>query len=317
MVKLYKRSEDQTHYWEAWEDNGKIIFHWGVLGERGKTRTRRISFLKPAQRIIDEETKKRRFEGYHEIPINKHTLLIVQYQTESWGAQEDLQKRHTVEDLLDECLGWTGNGHCDGGDIGSGTINAFSYVIDPFLAVGTIVESLRRSGLLPGAVIAIANEEGFDVLWPQDYKGSFSYFPPAEKAANTKDLTEENVATIATLLQRIQEEGGTGNFVVFIADAEANYYIQFAGEASEPELYAEAVSNEFLEPKFKLNQDQISALQALGWSAPSSDRVNFYRDWHATNHEHRVHIAREVMRTFSEIYGIAPDQPLSVNLGLQ
>ena len=24
MIKLYKRSEDQIHYWEAWEDGAKI-----------------------------------------------------------------------------------------------------------------------------------------------------------------------------------------------------------------------------------------------------------------------------------------------------
>jgi hypothetical protein len=31
---------------------------------------------------------------------------------------------------MNECLGWTGNGSCDGGDIGRGKVNIINYVID-------------------------------------------------------------------------------------------------------------------------------------------------------------------------------------------
>ncbi len=91
------------------------------------------------------------------------------------GSAEELEKRHQVENTLNECLGWTGNGHCDGGDIGSYTINAFSWVVDPHIACKTIVDALRDSGLLQGAVIAYRDrEEEYEVLWPSDYSEPFS-----------------------------------------------------------------------------------------------------------------------------------------------
>jgi hypothetical protein len=176
MIKLYKRSEDQIHYWEAWEDGNKIVFHWGVLGERGETRKVRVDRWKSAERIIAKEAKKRQFEGYHEISVDAHKSLIVQYRTEGWGSPQDLEKRYAIEDWLNECLGWTGNGHCTGGDIGSGTINIFSYVIDPYIARDEVVGALRKAKLIRGATIALESEDGFEVLWPEDFDGEFAYW---------------------------------------------------------------------------------------------------------------------------------------------
>ena len=64
------------------------------------------------------------------------------------GDEADLEKCHTVEHILNNRLGWTGNGHCDGGDIGSGTINVFSCVVDPYIAKETIVAGLNENNLL-------------------------------------------------------------------------------------------------------------------------------------------------------------------------
>jgi hypothetical protein len=99
----------------------------------------------------------------------------VQYRTEGWGSPQDLEKRHKVESLLGESLESTNNGYCDGGDIGSGTINVFLSVLDPNRAAETVTEALREVQLLEGATIALETEEGFEVLWPQDFGGEFSY----------------------------------------------------------------------------------------------------------------------------------------------
>lgn len=37
MLKLYKRIKRVLHYHEAWAYGAKIIEHWGIVGERGKT----------------------------------------------------------------------------------------------------------------------------------------------------------------------------------------------------------------------------------------------------------------------------------------
>lgn len=46
------------------------------------------------------------------------------------NVRSDLKKRTRLEDHLNELLGWTGLGHCDGGSIGSGTLEACCLVVD-------------------------------------------------------------------------------------------------------------------------------------------------------------------------------------------
>ena len=46
------------------------------------------------------------------------------------GCGEDVEKRYLLQDRMNETLGWTGLGHCDGGSIGSGTMEVCCYVVD-------------------------------------------------------------------------------------------------------------------------------------------------------------------------------------------
>ncbi len=126
-----------------------------------------------------------------------------------------------------------------------------------------------------------------------------------------------NLQTIVTALRRIQNEGGDSNFVIFNADSEKNYYIQFASEQGSKELDAEAVSNNYLEPPFALSKERTLCLEELGWNSPHDKDSNFSRTWVAEYDETRLLIAQVVMRTFVEIYGMPPEQSLSVNLCLE
>jgi hypothetical protein len=126
-----------------------------------------------------------------------------------------------------------------------------------------------------------------------------------------------NLVTIVTTLRQIQAEGGAQNFVIFKADDEKNYYIQFTSGRGDMKLYAEAVSNKYLSPQFALNAEQIQALKKLGWAPPVEGFVNFNRTWDADNDAQRLAIARLVMRTFGEIYGIDPARPLTIELGIE
>jgi hypothetical protein len=55
-----------------------------------------------------------------------------------------LDRREQIRNILNEHLGWTGNGRCDDGDIGSGEMTLYADVVDPFIAVKTISQELRR-----------------------------------------------------------------------------------------------------------------------------------------------------------------------------
>jgi hypothetical protein len=174
MLKLYKRGRTGVRYWEAWEVQEMVLVHEGKLGHRGK-----IKYLIPEdgqspEQCICEAANKPRAKGYAEIPPDEQYQVVVQYRLKTWGSPEDLAKGHRVEALFNECLGWTGNGRCDGNDIGSGTLNIFSLVVDPELATATLVEELRKNRILKGAVIAVRAGEEYRVVYPAQFQSKFS-----------------------------------------------------------------------------------------------------------------------------------------------
>src|SRR6266478_7022487 len=134
MLKLYKRTADSISYWEAWDDGRNVTIHSGILGEQGESRKIGISFWNNAKKIILKESASPRFDSFQEIDEENLVRFIVQYPVEGMGAPADVDKAERVENLLNGCLGWTGNGHCDGNDLGSGTLNLFSFVVDPIVA---------------------------------------------------------------------------------------------------------------------------------------------------------------------------------------
>jgi hypothetical protein len=48
MLKLYKLTENQLHYWETWDKEEKTaIIHWGIVGQRGQdNEVKKRTFLK-------------------------------------------------------------------------------------------------------------------------------------------------------------------------------------------------------------------------------------------------------------------------------
>ena len=136
------------------------------------------------------------------------------------------------------------------------------------------------------------------------------------RIGKTKSPMDENPATIVTGLRNIYEEGGEGNYIIFEADLEKHYFIQFGASRGDARLYAEAVGNDYLDPPDALTDAQIRHLQSLGWNRPGEANSNFHREWKADTDLEREAIAGEVMRAFVEVYGCAPDQPLDVEINL-
>lgn len=175
MTKLYKNSNGVINYYEAWDNDKEVIVHWGELGQVGEMKTIGVPAGKSAEGVIEEELTVARSQGYKEIDSQGHKTFVIQYKTETWGDEKDLEKRYKVENLVNECLGWTGNGHCDGGQIGSGSMEIFAYVIDPRIACRNLIDKLEANGFLKGSIIAFENDdEEFVVLYPKDFQGEFN-----------------------------------------------------------------------------------------------------------------------------------------------
>jgi len=144
MLKLYRQINGKTEYWETWDNNKKSgIIHWGFIGEKGQdkevTSTIFNNFHKIIQNEIDEMMKK----GFKPVEEEYLKKIIVEYEINGHGNTNDLEKIQKLEDRLNQTLGWTGLGHCDGNSIGSGTMEVCSYVVDFNISKKVIEDDLK------------------------------------------------------------------------------------------------------------------------------------------------------------------------------
>lgn len=143
MIKLYKKEDKRWQYHEAWIGDGAIMEHWGIVGERGATREHPLASGGSPTAALRKVLQTAYDRGYGEVPLDEHAILLVEYAVDGFGTPEDLDRRHRLEERLGETLGWTGLGHCDGGSIGSGTMEAACFVIDFEVAKAVVAKDLQ------------------------------------------------------------------------------------------------------------------------------------------------------------------------------
>ncbi len=90
--------------------------------------------FKKAEAIIQKEIDSLVVQGYRPFEEEDHATLLIEYAVEGMGTENDVEKRHRLEAHMNETLGWTGLGMCDGGSIGSGTMEVCSYVVDFYIS---------------------------------------------------------------------------------------------------------------------------------------------------------------------------------------
>lgn len=146
MLKLYKLTENKKEYWETW-DNGKgsHTIHWGVLGTKGSSKTIKASPSQSIEETIQKEIDNLINQGYVTIELENHYTLLIEYLIKGMGTKEDLEKRHKLEARMNETLGWTGLGACDGGSIGSNTMEVYNFVVDFKIAKKVIEKDLANT----------------------------------------------------------------------------------------------------------------------------------------------------------------------------
>ncbi len=142
MVKLYKKGLPTAEYHEAWVSGGNVTEHWGRVGAKGETRVHSVDSKLDDDANVERILASARSRGFEELDEDDQRTLLVEYPINGMGDAKDVDKRHRLEDKLNEVLGWTGLGHCDGGSIGSGTMEACCFVADFDLAAAVIRKAL-------------------------------------------------------------------------------------------------------------------------------------------------------------------------------
>lgn len=144
MLKLYKQIDNQLHYWECWEEGRRSgLVHWGVVGHEGEKKIVKAGLFSSFNKMIQEEIEQKLKEGYAEFDENNEVFLEIEYIIDGFGTKEDLDKRHRLEEVMNNLLGWTGLGAADGGSIGSGTMEVGCIVVDFDIAKKIIEENLK------------------------------------------------------------------------------------------------------------------------------------------------------------------------------
>jgi hypothetical protein len=119
-----------------------MTVHWGIVGERGQYRDVNLfSGRKEVKKELEDKIK----EGYREFEEDEMAFLEVIYTINDFGTEQYLEKRHELEEYLNELLGWTGLGHVDGGSIGSGTMEVDCLVVDFDMAKKVIENDLKNT----------------------------------------------------------------------------------------------------------------------------------------------------------------------------
>ena len=145
MIKLHKRREDGISYHEAWLTESVVFEHWGEVGQRGSVKQHGVQ---PGERETDALERilaSARAAGFVEIDEDDLRVLSIEYETDDRRTAGDLEKRHALEARMNETLGWTGLGRCDGGSIGSETMEVRCLVVDAEIARGVIEFDLSNT----------------------------------------------------------------------------------------------------------------------------------------------------------------------------
>lgn len=145
ITKLYIFNEKENCYYydEAWVNGSEIVEHTGKLGTEGCTTNHRLNPLKTDEENVSRILQSAVEAGYREIPQESLYTLIIEYKIKGFGTARDVKKIHRLQELMNETLGWTGLGHCDGNSIGSGTMEVCCFVVDFELGKQVISESLK------------------------------------------------------------------------------------------------------------------------------------------------------------------------------
>jgi len=143
MLKLYKRVDGVLRYHEAWVNQSAVYEHWGVVGDRGEIKQHAIPERTDDDVAILAVLRPAGEAGFQPIDLDEHATILIEYAIAGFGAESDLAKRCALENRLNETLGWTALGHCDGGSIGSGTMEVCCLVVDFDLAKQVITADLQ------------------------------------------------------------------------------------------------------------------------------------------------------------------------------
>ncbi|WP_144549670.1 hypothetical protein [Bacillus sp. X1(2014)] len=154
---LIKQDVKEVLYWVIWRDRRILKVYSGTVGEVGRKNEILLSLSSEVKETLNKIVKEKINEGFRYIEEDDLTTLIVKKCNKKDDDKIALKKQTYLKNVIDGILFWTGNGYCDGGEIGMEVSQIFNYVIDVEKAVQEIIEELENENLLEGVEISYFN----------------------------------------------------------------------------------------------------------------------------------------------------------------
>ena len=139
MEFLYKSIDGKQWYYEVFVVDSTLIEHRGIVGDVGCVYERRIP-RRCRKQLVENALLATQADGYSAMDKENREVLLVEYAVDGFGTDEDLEKRHALQQRLGDLLVCRGLGVCDGGSAGAGTMEACCFVID-FLQAKRVIEA--------------------------------------------------------------------------------------------------------------------------------------------------------------------------------
>ena len=112
----------------------------------------------------------------------------------------------------------------------------------------------------------------------------------------------------------LMSEGGPGNFMVV---SSGDVYVQFAGSPGNPKILCESISNEYLPQKSKMSKKDIETLKKLGFVLGGDQIENFSRSYEIPTEAQARELADVAVRILKDVYGVAADGEVQIELSLE
>ncbi|MGG1661202.1 hypothetical protein [Brevibacillus sp. NRS-1366] len=147
-------------FWEGWYEEKEQLYtvHFGQVGEKGDHYAVLADQVEGrTHQVLQEWADEMKEKGYMEVTNADLRPLTVQFPN---LKESDMEFRYTIEQLLDDCLGRTGNGHCNGGDDSRQGLTLTCRVIQMDKAVAVVVQALRETSFLEGVCFYSDQENG-------------------------------------------------------------------------------------------------------------------------------------------------------------
>ena len=142
MYKLLKRTKDEFLFHEVWEEDSMVVEHFGEVGDPGERRVHPIPPDSDEDQVMESILRPVAAKGFEEVEDDELIRVHVEQSRTGKGDEADLEKRHELEDQLDDLLGETGLGHCGGGEFTDESVFAYIFVVDAAIAGEVVANTL-------------------------------------------------------------------------------------------------------------------------------------------------------------------------------